>query len=248
MRGALTIYRRELAGLFFQPLAWVLLCLALLLNGFFFELYLRQWSEVDTALSACLGAGVSWWITTVVLPALLTMRMISEEARTGVFEYLLTAPVADWAVVLGKALAAATFMCVVWSFVPLQAWQLALAGAPVDWGQLALGLLGAALVSLLFCSLGLLASALSSTPILAAFLGMGFALGLLLLPFALSQVRFVERATLSAWIERVNVVQLLSDSFLRGWLDTRALVAFAAWIAAVLFVCTRVVEARRWRA
>ncbi|MEO0652568.1 MAG: ABC transporter permease, partial [Planctomycetota bacterium] len=109
MSGAWTIYRRELAGLFFQPLAWVLLFLALLFNGGMLLLWLYgSGGDVNLALAASLG-GWGFWILACVLSPLVTMRMISEESKSGLLEFLLTAPVGDAAVVFGKYLAASTF-------------------------------------------------------------------------------------------------------------------------------------------
>ena len=86
------------------------------------------------------------------------MRMISEEGRTGILEFLLTAPVTDAAVVAGKFLAAATFMALLWTAPFAYAAAVGLAGSPNDWGLLVSRWLGALLCSALFCASGLLAS------------------------------------------------------------------------------------------
>ena len=147
MKGLSAITRRELAGLFFQPLAWVLLCLALLVHGLFMALILKQTGgDVRTTLISALGAG-SFWLLTLLLAPLLTMRMISEESRSGLLEFLLTAPVSDLAVVLGKQLAATAFFAILWTSTLLFAIGASLLGAEVDWGQLLVGYGGALLVS-----------------------------------------------------------------------------------------------------
>ena len=96
MRGGFEIFRRELSALFLGPLAWVLLCLGLLFNGLFTLLYLREGGGlVNPALELALGRGLPFWFLMLTLPPLVTMRMISEESRSGMLEYLLTAPVSD---------------------------------------------------------------------------------------------------------------------------------------------------------
>lgn len=248
MNGLLAIYRRELAGLFFQPLAWILLALGLLWNGLFLPQYLSATQgDVNQALVFTLGGSWTSMLLLLALPPLLTMRMISEEARSGLLEFALTAPVRDRELVCGKALAAASFMALLWCSAPLYGLVLALEGAPVDWGRLACAYLGIALASMLYCALGLVASAVCAAPALAAFLAFAGGAAWLMLPYLLQPVRLVEARTLDAWIAPVNVGRHLTESFQRGALDSAHLVFFLAWIAALLFLCTRLVEARRWR-
>jgi ABC-2 type transport system permease protein len=248
MRGVLTIYRRELAGLFLAPLAWIVLCGSLLLNGSAVLSYLvYTGGDVNFTLRLMLGDGW-YWVLMAFLPPLLTMRMISEEARTGTLEFVLTAPVRDSAVVLGKALAATTFMAILWSsVVPYALGLLALGGQP-DWGQVACGLAGSVLLSGLFCALGLVASALTATPLVAAFLG--FALNLVIV-FVVPRLDFFlpnwKPETLEALTHRIDVVARYAQSFQKGIFDSADLGFFAVWTALALFVCVRLVETRRWR-
>jgi ABC-2 type transport system permease protein len=247
MRGVATIYRRELAGLFFAPLAWVLLCLGLLYNGFFFLFFLKSSGGlVNPALELALGGGLPFWFLMVLLPPLLTMRMVSEESRSGMLEFLLTAPVKDGAVVLGKALAATTFLALFFAAIPLYGVLLAALGAPPDWGQLATGYAGAVLLSALFAALGLFASALSGTPLLAAFLATLGNLALVFLPFASGGVRGFAPQVFDWIARRVNVIAAIQGSFLTGALDSAHVVFLLAWTAVFLFAATRAVEARRW--
>ena len=88
MSGAWTVFRRELAGLFFGPLAWVLLSAALLLNGALFTWYVGlSDGDVDYSVSMILGMAWPFWTVMAVLPPLLTMKMISEESRAGLLEF-----------------------------------------------------------------------------------------------------------------------------------------------------------------
>ena len=254
MRGCWTIYRRELAGLFFGPLAWVVLCLALYVNGFHFSvLYLTlTQGDVTESLLFSLGGGRMYWGFMLVLPPLLTMRMVSEEARSGVLEFLLTSPVSDAAVILGKLGAATTLMAVLWSSTLVYAgtveWIGTVPAGGVDWGPIWTGLLGSVLVSALFCALGLVASAGTSTPLLAAFIALVGNIAILLLPIAgtatgLDATHWVRQA-----IIKVDVLARYQGSFMLGVIDTRGLVFFLAWTGFFVFVAIRLLEARRWRA
>ena len=245
MRGLAAIFRRELAGLFVGPLAWVLLTIALALNGYLYVVYLKSsGGDVDAALRLASGDSFMFWALSVLFPPLLTMRMISEEARSGLLEFLLTAPVTDAAVVLGKFLAATTFMALLWGAVFVYAAVTHAVGPPVDWGIQACAWLGAVLASALFCAIGLCASSLTSTPIVAAFGAIVVDLAIVIAPLLalLTEARWIRDA-----VARIDVRAHLEDSFLIGVLDTSYLVFFVAWTALFLFLATRAVEARRWR-
>ncbi len=247
MSGLTVIFRRELAGLFLTPLAWVLLLFSVGLNGFLLIAVLRSsGGDVDGALNFLLGLGGAYWMLMIILPPLLTMRTISEEAKSGQLEFLLTGPVTDTAVVLGKHFAVSAFLAVMWGAIPLFGLVLELLGASPDWGQLSMGYLGAVLCGTLFASLGMVASAVSSTPLLAAFLGFIFNLALLLLPIGAGTVGGALGRVLAQGGERLNVLLHLQSSFMRGAFDTADLCFFLAWTGLFLFAAVRLVEGRRW--
>jgi ABC-2 type transport system permease protein len=245
LRGVLAITRRELAGLFVGPLAWVLLFIAVLLQGWLFVLYLRGFGgDVDLSLRWTLGESWVFWALLVLVPPLLTMRMISEESRTGILEFLLTAPVTDAAVVTGKFVAALAFLAIFWSSAFVYGLAVASLGVAPDWGTLVGGWLGAVLCSALFSAIGLCASAATSTPIVAAFGAMMLNLVFVAAPLLtnLSDRPWVRRA-----VARIDVIDHHKAAFLTGVLDTSYVAFFVAWTAFFLFLAIRAVEARRWR-
>jgi ABC-2 type transport system permease protein len=248
MSGLVTIFRRELSGLFFGPLAWVLLCVALVFNGALFALYLGQTAgDTGDSLRLALGESIPYWAVMVVLPPLLTMKMISEESRSGQLEFLLTAPVTDLSVVLGKLLAAVAFMAILWSSVLVYALVIQFLGTTPDWGPVFGAYFGAVLTSALFCSIGLVASTSTSAPILAAFMAFVANAGILLLPFLLESLGAHPSNWIGALSRRVNVIARLQGSFTAGTLDTAHLAFFGVWIAFFVFLATRLLESRRWR-
>lgn len=247
MKGFLTILQRELAGLFFSPLAWVLLFLTLFYQAFFF-LYFIEGSagEVNIAVTWILG-GSSFWFLVLFLPPLVTMRMISEETRSGMLEFLLTAPVGEAAVVVGKACAATAFFALLWSSTFLFGLVCQFLGAAPDWGVLLGAWLGSCVVSALFCAIGLLWSALTATPLLAAFLALLTNLFLVfLVPLLERSLLGIPRESVHAVVEKIDVVAHLQSSFLRGVIDSGHVLFFCAWTAALLFLAVRAIESRRW--
>jgi ABC-2 type transport system permease protein len=245
VKGLACVYRRELAGLFLAPLAWILLCVTLIYNAFFFITLLEQFQGGVNLAFSTLHQGPFWFLA-LFLPPLLTMRMISEESRSGLLEFLLTAPVGDGAVVLGKLLAATTFMAIAWSSVLLFGLLVTALGAAPDWGQVLMQWVGAVLVCALFSAIGLVSSALCGTPLLAAFLAILSNVLLMVLPMAAQLARGPYRAPTEWLVTKVDVASHFYGSFLTGALDTGHLVFFATWIAVGAFVAIRVVESRRW--
>jgi ABC-2 type transport system permease protein len=262
MRSIATIWRREIVGLYFSPLAWILLLVALFLYGVFFITSLGT-SDGDVGRSLDFALGGSWvfWAFLVFLPPLLTMRLLSEEARAGTLEFLLTAPVTDAAVVIGKFLAATSFMALLWGSVLVYGLAIAASGVSPDWSAMLVAYLGAVLSSGLFVAIGLFANCFTSTPLLAAFLAFIASLWWLLLP-SIGGAMLVELKGLLAgtaggvdraesWIRRalssMDVIGHTQVSFLRGVFDTAEIVFFLTWIAFFLFLSVRALEMRRWR-
>lgn len=252
--GTWIILRRELAGLFLQPLAWSLLLLAGLLQGLMFSSdYLpRAGDDVHAAALQLFGGTPMFWFIALILTPLVTMRMISEEAKSGVLEFLLTAPVPEVSVVLGKLGAATAFMALLWGsgFLPLIV--ATLGGVSPDWPPLLVAYLGMVLVSALFCAIGLASSALCATPVLAAFLAFLANLAFMLSSAAL---RFADRVpddvlprTWIEWtVDKFAVVERFQVSFVAGVLDSAHVIFFLAWTAAFTFLAVRLLESRRWR-
>ncbi len=247
MSGFLAIFRRELAGLFLQPLAWILLAVALLIQGWLFTFMLRFDGDVVGSLRVALGGSAIFWALLGILAPLLTMRSISEEARSGLLEYLLTAPVSDAAVVTGKAAAATAFFAILWASALAYAAVLAAFGVAIDWPALLFGYLGAVVLSGLFCSIGIFCSALSATPALAAFLAFAINLVFLVGPQLNFLREHLDQHTLRAITSKFDMLERFGSSFLRGAFDSAHLVFFLAWTAAFLFLAVRTVEVRRWR-
>jgi ABC-2 type transport system permease protein len=242
VRGLAAIWRRELAALFLGPLAWTLLFLAFCFGGWIFLAQLRG-SGGDVDFAARYALFISFYAGVVAAP-LVTMRMISEESRAGLLEYLLTAPISDAAVVTGKFLAATSFFAILSASVFVYSAVLAAEGAAPDFGVVACGYTGIVLASGLFCAIGMVASSLTSTPIVAAFAAVILDLALILAPqvAALSEATWVGKAA-----ARIDVTGRLSSSFLLGAFDSAHVVFFVAATAFLLFLAVRVVEARRWR-
>ena len=213
MSGAFAIYRRELSALFGTPLAWILLAGTLLLNGYLLQLVLEEVDgDVTVTLMTSLGGSWVFWVLLATIPPILTMGMLAGEYRSGTMEYLLTAPVTDGAVVVGKFLAATSFMAVLWCSYLVYGLTFAALGTPPDWFPLIGGVIGAVLARAFFCGVGLLASAAVTHPAPAVLIGFLVNVSLLVVPrflsFAPTQDSVMKTVLKSALSSRRHAWQL----------------------------------------
>lgn len=256
MKQLATIYLRELRAYFYSPIAYVLLVMFQAVTGYFYYLNTTYYAAASMQLMrnpmAVEGFNlqdmvVNSYLLTVafmmmLITALLTMRLVSEEKRSGTLELLMSYPVTDTVVVLGKFLAAWTVLGIMLlctgSSMALLFWL----GEPhlpsVLCGFLGLMLLGGA-----YISVGLLFSSLTENQIVAAVI----TLPILLLLWVLAP------ASALAAPELAGVLKLLGTSphletFVKGLIDTADLVYFVLFMVFFLFITIRVLEAKRWKA
>lgn len=170
----LTIARRELAGLFYSPLAWVLLAAQQLLLAWVFLQVLERFSGLEAAQRA---AGLTRELTlnlfgfaaalALFSVPLLTMRLFSDELRSGSFTLLAGAPVSLTQILFGKLLGLAGMLAAL-TALPLLLCLSLLPWSPLDGGLLLAATLGLGLAMLAFAAIGLFCSALTSQPAAAA--------------------------------------------------------------------------------
>ena len=237
MRNTLAIASKEIKAYFLTPTAYVVGAMFLVLTGIFFVF------EVTSTFPEATVRGLVQWSSffMLFLSPLLTMRLLAEEQKMGTLELLLTAPVRDWEVVMGKYLAALLTMVVT---VLLTLYYVALLywfGDPDTWPVLSayLGLLlyGAAAVAV-----GLLASALSSYQIVAAVVGTAVLLTLSFLDAVADLVTGVAAQVLTGLSMDSHLVD-----FNRGVMDGSNIVYYVSVTAVFLFATVRLLETRRWQ-
>ncbi len=230
------IAKRELGAFFVSPVAYVVGAAFLFITGLFFVFTVT----VDNRASLLQVFNVISVILLFVAP-ILTMRLLAEEARSGTLELLMTAPVRDWEVVVGKFLAAFIFLAAM--LLPTLAYLLLLmmVGAP-DVPVTLSGYLGIILFGAMLISFGLLTSAMSANQIVAAILGIALSITIWLVGgFA---------TTLDGPLGRL-FAHLSAQTHLRdftlGLITSANIIYFLSGTAAGLFVAVRVLEVRRWR-
>jgi ABC-2 type transport system permease protein len=128
---ARSLIRREFGAYFLSPIAYVVFVVFLAVTGHLFAVALGLLTATGPkgteSPMQTMFADERFWLVFLFIPPLLTMRLFAEERGSGTLEVLLTAPLRDWQVVLGKYLACLAFYCLLW--VPTLAYLPALLGA-----------------------------------------------------------------------------------------------------------------------
>ncbi len=256
MRNVVAIARRELQSYFASPIAYVMLGLFALIFGWMFYSFLRFFAEQSLRMSQfgmqgpqalnvnemmirplLLQAGV---VVLFFLP-MLTMRSFAEEKRSGTIELLLTSPLSDWEIVLGKYAGAMSLYVVMLAVSALNfAWLFAY-GNP-EAGPIVVGYLGLLLMGGSFVAIGLFISNLTRNQLVAAALTFSALLMLLLVNWVGDSSGPIVRAVVSG----LSVFQHFED-FSRGVIDTQHVVYYLSFIGFGLFLAARSVDADRWR-
>ncbi len=239
MSQTLAIAKRELTSLFFSPIAYVVLGLFAFGTALiFFENFAPGY---PTTLRPTLGGVI--WLMIFLVPGI-SMRLISEELRSGTMEPLMTAPLTDTQVIVGKWLGAMGFFVVLLTPLAVLVVVLEATGSP-DYGPVFTGLLGLVLVGGLYLAIGTLASVLTQNQIIAFMLTVSIICLLTIALFYLAQASFIDGALREA-MYYLNV-NLQYEDFSKGLIDTSNLVYFASGIALFLFLAIKLLESRRWR-
>lgn len=238
MSGLLAIAGREFGAMFRTPTGWVVTALYLLLSGVWLAATGLRPGEPAT-LRPFFAA--SEWLLLVVAPAI-SMRLVSEELRTGTMEPMMAAPVSDWATIFGKLAGAVLFLAAM--LTPTLSYVVVLEIiADPDPGPIAVGYLGLLLVGVLYLSVGLLFSSLTRSQVVA-FLGTLFFF--LLLWIGTSLGARIATPRFEPIIYGLSISARLGD-FAKGVLDTSHVVFFIAasvWAAGLAVIP---LEVRRWR-
>ena len=238
MKNIGIISRKELGSYLTSPMAYIVTAIFLALSGTFFATYLAGTNYVDTSIRGFLDAGQ---ILILLFAALLTMRLIAEERKTGTWELLLTVPVRDTEIILGKfigSLVVLTGMLLLTVYYPI---LLMVFGDP-DIGPIVTSYLGLFLLGSASLAVGIFASSLTSNQIVAAVVAGGILFGLWLLGMAAN----LAPGALGEILSYLSLSGHFPD-FMRGVVDTKAVVYYLSITAVFLYLAIRSAETDRWR-
>jgi ABC-2 type transport system permease protein len=244
MSTTLTIAKREFRSSFDSPLAYIVICIGLVMLGVFF-FFVQDFFQLDRATLVGLFELAPRGLSLVIIPVV-TMRLLAEEKRSGTLEMLITLPVRDHEVILGKFLGAWALVLVLiasTTLFPLMMFWFPWRLGALDSGPVWAGYLGLACYSAAAVAIGLLISAFTESQIIAflvtwavltilAFLGMG------------------ANKVLGAGTARDVLTFISFDArlapFARGKIVTSDIVYFLSIAVGALMAAFRLLERRKW--
>jgi ABC-2 type transport system permease protein len=253
VRNVLAIAGKELRGYFASPIAYIVIGFFALLYGFFFYVPLAFFNRQSMQMGAEMGGALNinqaliapmLTNTTVVIlfvMPMITMRTYSEEKRSGTIELLLTSPITDVQIILGKFLGALGLYAAMLAVTLIHLGILFLYGNP-EWKPILTGYLGLFLMGGCFLSVGLLISSLTKNQIAAGMVT--FAVFLML--WVINWIGSFVGPTAQAVLSHLSITEHYDD-FARGVLDTKHLVYYLSFIVLGLFLTAKSVDSERWR-
>jgi ABC-2 type transport system permease protein len=236
MNAALTIAKREIRTYFNSPIAYIVLTVFLLLAGYLFfgSLFIERQAELRSYFN------LMPLLLAFIVPAI-AMRLIAEEKGSGSLEMLITMPVPDWQVIVGKFLAGMALLTVLVGLTLCYAITVMYVG-PLDKGPAIGGYLGLLLMGGAYMAIGVMASTFTRNQIVAFIISFAicFALYLFyrLLPFVPESLRPVlSYLSVESHFEAIS----------RGVIDSRDIIYYLSVMVVSLVIATVSLESRKWK-
>ena len=258
MRNILAIASKELKSYFASPIGWILLGFWALLYGYFFVAILNFFVRQSMQMSQFGQAGPQAMnlnqqllrplvaqnlpiLVLFLLPAV-TMRTYSEERRSGTIELLLTSPLSDFQIIMGKFLGAMSLYVVMLGVTLIHIAILVVYGGRPEWKPIATVYLGLLLLGGCFISVGLFISSLTKNQIVA-FVAT-FATFLML--WVITWIGTFFGPTADRLTQYLSIIGQFDD-FGKGVLDTTHLIYYISFITFGLFLTAKSADSERWR-
>ena len=241
MNNVWHIFQRELGAYARSVTAYVIIAAVLMVDGLLFNAWAvgdgqRRSSEILEIFFYCVSG------TTLLASIFISMRLIAEERQTGTLVLLMTSPIKDWQLVMGKFLSALAFLSVmtlVTAYMP----ALLLLHGKISYGHIAAGYLGLMLLGSAALAIGLLCSALSPNQLIAAITAAAVVTVFVLL-WLLSRIASPPLEDLLAYL---SLHDRHFRPFMRGVISVQDIVFYLSLTYVALVSATRALEARRWR-
>ena len=252
MRNITAIAGKELRSYFASPIAYILIGFFLLPFGVFFYLYLQNFVKQSLQMTQFGGAmNINQQVVRYVLQnasviilfimPMITMRTYSEEKRSGTIELLLTSPITDMEIILGKFLGALGLYASILAVTLLYMGILFVYGNP-EWRPLVAGYLGLLLMGAAFISIGLLISSMTNNQIVAGTI----TFVVFLLFWIIGWFADTAGPTIGPITSWLSITEHFDD-FSKGIIDTKHVIYYLTLITFGLFLSAKSVDTERWR-
>jgi len=245
MFKTLVIFKREFNSYFTNPLAFITLTCFLLMNGIIFWVLVSILNEPSAPYGAALrlffGGTFFFWLFLFVFIPVITMKLFSEELKTGSIELLITAPVSELQIALGKFLAAFIFYCFLW--IPTISYPLILRiFSTIEIGPTISGYFGVLLIGAFFISIGMFCSTLARSQISAAIMTFTVLVALFIIGLLKA---IITDPNLIKIFDYINFMEMM-ETFGKGIIDTRHLIFLTTATISLIFVNIKFLETRKW--
>jgi len=250
----MAIAGKEIRGYFTSPIAYIVIGFFALLFGYFFYALLSIFERQSMQVQMQMGGGGMNINQMLIAPLLMnasvlvlfvlpmvTMRTYSEEKRSGTIELLLTSPITDFEIIMGKFLGALALFAAMLAVTLVHMGVLFMFGTP-EWKPIATGYLGLLLMGGSFLSLGLFISSLTRNQIVAGMI----TFSVFLLLWVINWVSTFVGPTAQTILGYLSITEHFDD-FAKGIIDTKHVVYYLSFIAMGLFLTMKSVDSERWR-
>jgi ABC-2 type transport system permease protein len=256
MGNVIAIAQKELKSYFSSPIAYITIGFFALLYGYFYIAILSYFVRQSMQMNQFGGGPQALNINQVMIRQLLqnvtililfimpmiTMRTYSEEKRSGTIELLLTSPLTDFQIILGKFLGALSLWAIMLAVSLIHIGLLFVYGSP-EWKPIATAYLGLLLLGGCFISVGLFISSLTKNQIVAGMVT--FAVFLFL--WVITWIGGFSGPTVDSLTQYLSIIDHYDD-FGKGVIDTTHLIYYVSFITFGLFLTAKSVDSERWRA
>jgi len=236
MSPALVISRREIRTYFNSAVAYIVVTVFTVLTGylFFTQLFVEKQADMRGFFN------IMPLLFMFMVPAI-TMRLLADEKASGTLELLITMPVRDWEVVVGKFLAAMALLCTAIGLTLVFAFTVRGLG-PLDRGPAIGGYLGLVLMGGAYVAIGVMASSLTRNSIVSFIVAFAISFGLYLLG---RLTQFLPQS----WQGLVSYLSIDGhfENIGRGVIDSRDVIYYLSVMGVGLLIATLSLESRRWK-
>jgi ABC-2 type transport system permease protein len=235
MSPALVISKREIRTYFNSPIAYIVVTVFTIITGylFFTQLFIEKQADMRGLF------GVMPLLFMFLVPAI-TMRLLAEEKGSGTLELLITMPVRDWEIVVGKFLAALALICTALALTLVFALTVKSMG-PLDKGPTIGGYIGLVLMGGAYASIGLMASSYTRNQIVAFIVSFAICFAL----YLLGRISQFVPESLQALFSFLSI-DTHFENISRGVIDTRDVIYYVSVMAVCLLLATVSLESRKW--
>ena len=229
------IFQKELRSFFNSPVAYIVIVVFLVILGWFFtsNLFIANISSMRTVFE------MTPFLLLFFAPAI-TMRLISEEKKSGTLELLITKPVHEYEIITGKFLAA--WVLYFFTLLPTLVYYISISIiGKLDIGPVIGGYLGLMFVGAVFLAVSVFGSSITENQVVAFIVSFLIVFGL----FMLDKVLFYLPSTVASFLEYLSVDYHFSN-IAKGVIDSRDLIYYASAVGLSLMMGTVVLQKRRW--